>query len=364
VAEFFNSLGEREMLLSLATFLGLSAILTLLIIGLIRLAVNRLKRFAALTATKLDDILLLFLENTLTLVIIVSAFFFVAGLVRPHQLITRYLELSFGLLIIVQIAYWANILINFFTDTYSAAKRAENIGAITTISALGFIAKLLLFFALLFVALDNFGVKVTTLIAGLGVGGIAIALAVQNILGDMFASLSIILDKPFVVGDFIVVDTYLGTVEHVGLKTTRIRSLSGEQLVFSNNDLLNSRIRNFKKMEERRVVFPLQVSYDTSEKLLLEIPVFVRQAIEEEPGARFDRAHFQAFTPGGLAFEVVYWVESPDYNTFIDIQQRINLKVLREFRRQQIEFSFPTQSIRLEQEADSPPRNFYRGGSA
>jgi small-conductance mechanosensitive channel len=232
VAEFFNSLGEREMLLSLATFLGLSAILTLLIIGLIRLAVNRLKRFAALTATKLDDILLLFLENTLTLVIIVSAFFFVAGLVRPHQLITRYLELSFGLLIIVQIAYWANILINFFTDTYSAAKRAENIGAITTISALGFIAKLLLFFALLFVALDNFGVKVTTLIAGLGVGGIAIALAVQNILGDMFASLSIILDKPFVVGDFIVVDTYLGTVEHVGLKTTRIRSLSGEQLVF------------------------------------------------------------------------------------------------------------------------------------
>jgi small-conductance mechanosensitive channel len=220
-------------------------------------------------------------------------------------------------------------------------------------TALSFIGKLGLWSLVLLIALQNLGVEVTALLASLGVGGIAVALAAQNILGDLFASLSIYFDRPFVVGDFIIVDSLLGTVEKVGLKTTRIRSLHGEQLIFSNNDLLNSRIRNYKRMLERRILFSIGVVYGTAYEKLVRVPEILRDAIEREELARFDRAHFRGYGDSSLDFEIVYWVTLPDYNTYMDIQQRINFEIFRRFEEEEIAFAFPTRTVHIAKSVDS-----------
>ena len=184
--------------------------------------------------------------------------------------------------------------------------------------------------------------------AGLGVGGIAVALAVQNILGDLFASLSIVIDKPFVIGDFIVVGEFMGTVEHVGLKTTRVRSLGGEQLVFANSDLLASRVRNYKRMNERRILFQFGVLYQTTAEQLEAIPQRVREVIETLEEVRFDRAHFFRFGESSYDFEVVYWMQNPDYARYMDAQQQINLGLVRAFKDMGVEFAYPTRTLYLE----------------
>lgn len=199
----------------------------------------------------------------------------------------------------------------------------------------------------LLLALQNMGVNVTSLIAGLGIGGIAVALALQNVLGDLFASLTIALDKPFVVGDFIIVGNEMGVVEHVGLKTTRVRSLSGEQLVFGNADLLASRIRNYKRMSERRVVFSFGVVYATPPEMLERINAIVRGAIEALSNVRFDRCHFHRFGASSLDFEAVYYLNSPDYNAHMDALQAVHLTIARAFATEGIEFAFPTQTLHM-----------------
>jgi small-conductance mechanosensitive channel len=179
------------------------------------------------------------------------------------------------------------------------------------------------------------------------VGGIAVALAAQNILGDLFSSMSIVLDKPFVLGDFIIVGDLMGTVEKIGLKTTRIKSLSGEQLVFSNSDLLNSRIRNFKRMQERRAVFSIGVTYETPYEKLQTIPATIREVIESQELARFDRAHFASYGDFALVFEIVYYMKRPEYDLYMDTQQAINLELFRRFAESGIAFAYPTQTVHL-----------------
>jgi small-conductance mechanosensitive channel len=232
--------------------------------------------------------------------------------------------------------------------------------SVTTVSALGFVGKLVLWLVILLLALDNLGVDITGLIAGLGIGGIAIALAVQNILGDLFASLSIVLDKPFVIGDFIIVDNYLGTMEYIGLKTTRLKSLSGEQLVFSNSDLLTSGIRNFKRMYERRVVFTIEVVYQTPVEKLAAIPKMIREIIEKQEHTRFDRAHFKEYGPSSLDYEIVYYVRKPEYNVYMDIQQAINLEIFRRFEQEGIEFAYPTQTLFIQKEMNGKANELTR----
>jgi len=195
--------------------------------------------------------------------------------------------------------------------------------------------------------LDNLGFKITTVIAGLGVGGVAIALAAQAILKDLFSYFSIIFDRPFKIGDFLIIGDLLGTVEHVGIKTTRIRSLGGEQLIFSNSDLTDSRVRNYKRMDKRRVVFKLGVIYQTSLKDLKEIPVIIEKIIKGIEDTIFDRAHFFSYGDFSLLFEVVYYVIGSDYNKYMDIQQEINFAIKEEFGKRKIEFAYPTQSIFL-----------------
>ena len=196
-------------------------------------------------------------------------------------------------------------------------------------------------------ALDNMGVDISTLVTGLGVGGVAVALAVQNVLGDLFASLSIVLDKPFVIGDFLAVGDLVGNVEQIGLKTTRVRSLSGEQLIFSNADLLQSRIKNYGRMMQRRILFTIGVTYQTPREKLENIPTILREAIESQKNVRFDRSHFARYGDFSINFESVYFVTVPTYNTYMDTQQAINLRIHERFEQEGIEFAYPTQTLFL-----------------
>jgi small-conductance mechanosensitive channel len=194
---------------------------------------------------------------------------------------------------------------------------------------------------------DNLGYNVTAIVTGLGIGGIAIALAAQNILGDLFNYFVIFFDRPFEVGDFIVVDDKKGNVEYIGIKTTRIKSLSGEQIVISNSNLTNSRLHNFKRMEERRIVFMLGVTYGTSVEKLKAIPEIIKKIFDEEALARLDRVHFAAYGDFSLNYEIVFFVNSPDYNQYMDVHQSVNLKIYEAFELRGIEFAFPTQTIHL-----------------
>jgi small-conductance mechanosensitive channel len=246
---------------------------------------------------------------------------------------------------LLQAGLWATATLDVSLRLRRERQLQEQPEAIAALDVLGFVIRLVLWTVVILVILDNLGVEITALVAGLGIGGVAVALATQNILGDLFASLSIVLDKPFVVGDFLSIGEYLGSVEKVGLKTTRLRSLSGEQLIFSNNDLLNSRIRNFGRMFERRVVFALGVTYETPADKLRLIPVILREAIEAQDKVRFDRAHFQKYGDSALIFETVYYVLSPDYNYYMDLQQTINLIIFERFAKEGIEFAYPTQTV-------------------
>jgi small-conductance mechanosensitive channel len=247
--------------------------------------------------------------------------------------------------LLVQLGLWGTTALTTFIGLRREQQLTADPGAVATLDLLSFVLRLVVWVAVLLVMLDNLGVNITALVAGLGVGGIAVALAAQNILGDLFASLSIVLDKPFVVGDFLAMGEFLGSVEHVGLKTTRLRSLSGEQLVFSNADLLNSRIRNYGRMFERRISFSVGVTYQTPAEKLKRIPPIIRAAVESQERVRFDRAHFQAFGDSALVFEVVYYVLSPEYNIYMDIQQNINLTIYEQFTAEGIEFAYPTQTV-------------------
>ena len=257
----------------------------------------------------------------------------------------------------LQLASWGSFLVGAWFTRLSERKLKEegDAASATTLNALTVIVKIVLWVVAGLLILENLGIHVGSLIAGLGIAGIAVALAVQNILGDLFASLSIVVDKPFMVGDFIVFGNYRGTVERIGLKTTRIRSLSGEQIVVSNADLLRERIQNFKRMQQRRATFTFGVVYSTPPEKVAAIPQMVREIIEALPDTRFDRAHFKEFGAYSLNFEVVYWLLKPDYNFYMDTQQAINLALMRRFREEGIEFAFPTQVVHLTPPAKEVP---------
>jgi small-conductance mechanosensitive channel len=222
---------------------------------------------------------------------------------------------------------------------------AEDRAALGSLGIISFLASVLIWALVLLLTLDNLGINITALVAGLGIGGVAVALALQNVLGDLFASLSITLDRPFVVGDFLAVDTFLGSVENIGIKTTRLRSLDGEQIIVSNSDLLKSRVRNYGRMSERRVPFATRVSYDTPIGTIERIPAYIKEIVESEEGIRFDRSHFLKHGEFALEFETVYYVLSADFNRFMDIQQSINLKLHRRFAELKVEFAYPTQKL-------------------
>lgn len=329
-----------------------SVLVFLLIRIIIRLGVSRLARLAKDTTTIWDDAVTDALMRTRGLFVLILALFLGSlFLVLPERIRAVIVSVT-SIALFIQGGLWLNSIGQFWVKEESQRRRKIDPATVTTVSAMGFVGRLMLWALVAILLLDNLGIDVTALVAGLGVGGIAVALALQNILGDLFASLSIVLDKPFAVGDFLIIDEHMGAVENVGLKTTRIRSLSGEQLVFSNADLLKSRIRNYGRMFERRVVFKLGVTYQTPRDKLKKIPAMVREAIEEQNKIRFDRAHFQAYGASSLDFEIVYYVLSPDYNQYMDIQQAINLGIHERFEQESINFAYPTQTVYVHRVGD------------
>ncbi|GAB4235367.1 MAG: mechanosensitive ion channel family protein [Acidobacteriota bacterium] len=312
-----------------------------------RVVVSYFTRLADKTTTSVDDVLAQTLGKTRFLFLLIVAFWFAARSLTLPVPAAKFLNAVLLLAVFFQIGLWANNVLRYIVDHFVRLEIEDETSRVATTTALTFLGRLALWSLILLLTLENLGVDVTSLVTGLGIGGVAIALAAQNILGDLFASLSILFDKPFVVGDFIVIDTFMGTVEHIGLKTTRVRSVSGEQLIFSNNDLLRSRIKNFKRMQERRILFTIGVTYDTPLEKLKLIPEIIKEAIDREEEARFDRCHFKAYGDFALLFETVYWTLKPDYIVYMEIQQRINLFLYERFQQEGIEFAFPTQTIHL-----------------
>lgn len=321
----------------------------LLVVFLVkRIVVRRLSNAARRTATRMDDALVNAVQSTKLWLVLFVALYFGSQYLELGRKTDIAFDRVVTVAVLLQVGLWVAAMLDFWVVTSRLRAAQGDIASTTSLSALSFIGKLLLWLVMLLFILDNLGINVTALVASLGIGGIAVALAVQNILGDLFASLSIVVDKPFVIGDALAVDGYSGTVEHVGLKTTRLRADGGEQIIFSNSDLLKARLRNYKRMNERRVLLTLDLVFATAPEVIETIPSMIREIVAAQPQVRFDRAHMKALVASAYQFEVVYWMLDPAYGLYLDTRQTILLALVRRLQADGIDIAFPAQSLRLE----------------
>lgn len=319
-----------------------------LVLQIIKWAVlHRLKAWSAKTSTTIDDFLVRIIEKKLIPITYFGAFYLSSGILVLTPFVQKIINVTgiilftiFGISLLVEV-------VNYSLETYWVKKESDP-NRQRSLKGIITVIKTVIWAIGVAFLLDNLGFKVSAVVAGLGIGGIAVALAAQAVLGDLFSYFTIFFDRPFEIGDFIIIGDFKGTIEHVGIKSTRIRSLGGEQLVFSNTDLTNSRIRNYKRMEKRRVVFSLGVTYQTSLENIKLIPDIIKESIENTKETVFDRAHFSSYGDFSLVFEVVYYVLSSDYNIYMDIQQEINFSIMKKFKEHGIEFAYPTQTLFVE----------------
>jgi small-conductance mechanosensitive channel len=242
-----------------------------------------------------------------------------------------------------QAARWAMATLRYSIDQRRRSTPGHDTALAGSMEIILFVAGLLIWGLALLLALDNLGVAIKPLLAGLGIGGIAVALAVQAVLSDLLASMSIAMDKPFVLGDLLTVDTLTGTVEYIGVKSTRLRSISGEQIVVSNADITKSRIRNFGRMSERRVAFEIPVVHDTPVALLKALPDAVRAIVEASPRARFERCSLLTLSETALRYELVYFVRAPQLLVYAEVQHSIMIALMEKFREMGVQFPTPAQ---------------------
>lgn len=341
-AHTFLRVPARDWAASALTVVAAYALLS----SVLRLISSRFEARARRTGHRFDILAAAVLRDTHPLFIGLAALLAGSYFIDLPTRLANKLDHIWFVIIGFQIALWLNRGVKLWArERLSVQSRATRNPVITSMMA--WVLRFMLWSMLVLAILANVGVNITAFVASLGVGGVAVALAVQNILSDLFASLAIGLDKPFEIGDFIVCESIAGTVQHVGLKTTRIRSLSGEEIVTSNTALLKSTIRNYKRMSERRIVFTFGVTYDARAAQLRKIPDIVRRAVEAAGNTRFDRAHFKELGENALTFEVVYFVTDPDFNLYMDIQQGINLSILEGLENLGTAFALPTRTIQL-----------------
>jgi len=306
-----------------------------------KIILTKLSKLAKKTKTNIDDAVMEIFQSIKPPFYLFLAFWLAMNFLKINDFVQKLINAFLTIFVIYQIIAALQIFID-----YLAGKKSKD-----SKSAVDLIAKIskgvIWSFGVLMI-LSNLGVNVTSLIAGLGIGGVAVALALQNILSDLFSSFAIHFDKPFVVGDFIIVGQDLGVVEKIGIKTTRVKSLQGEEIVISNQELTSARVHNYKKMDARRIVFSFGVTYGTNLEKLKRIPQIVKIIIDSIEGAKTDRAHFYKYGDFALLFEVVYFVKTGDYNQYMDINQEIHFKIKEEFEKENISMAFPTQSIYLE----------------
>ena len=339
---------------------GLAVLVAMgVLLGLVALnrgASRALRAFKVADAARPDSIVEKVLAATKLWLLFPIALYAAASAIELPPKLEQLIDVIVVVALMLQAVLWINRLVTCWLGRLIDKRRGVDSEAVTILALLGFFARMMVWTFTLLLILNHLNFNITALVTGLGIGGVAVALALQNILGDLFASLSIILDKPFVIGDFIIVGDCMGTVKHIGLKTTRVRSLGGELIVFSNTDLLKSRIRNYRRMYERRVVFTVGVAYETPADKLRGIPDLLREAVKAEKPVRFDRAHFKEYGLSSLVFEVVYYVLSADFNVYMDMQQAINLSIFQRFAREHIDFAYPTQTLHLKSIAPLPAK--------
>lgn len=318
--------------------------LGLLIVKVIALFVKRFRKHSEATAGTADGLLASILGKIVVPGLYLTCVYLAFKTLTLSAGLNRVVN-ALQLAVIAFFAARAAILFAGYALNLYLRKKQGDDSQLRSLDAMLNVVKFLVWALALILFLDNIGFKVTTMLAGLGIGGMAVAFAAQSLLKDFFSYFSILFDRPFKLGDFIIVGDFMGTVEYIGIKTTRIRSLGGELVVFSNTDLTDSRVRNYQIMEKRRVVFSLGVTYQTPPDQLKAIPQLIETAIRNTKDTAFDRAHFFKYGDSSLVFEVVYYVLSPDYNKYMDIQQAINFTILEAFRKRGIEFAYPTQTL-------------------
>lgn len=311
-----------------------------------RIVLSRLRVWASRTRTTLDSFVVDVFRKSLIPLAYYGAFYLSARALTLSPFFNRAIEVAGIFLLTVVAIQFTVSLSRYGIDHYLASKEKDTARerALAGFSAL---IKVVIWGLGSIFLLDNLGFRISTVIAGLGIGGIAVALAAQSLLGDLFSYFTILFDKPFEIGDFIVAGEHSGVVEHLGMKTVRIASVNGEQIIVSNKDLTDSRVRNYKRMEKRRVVLKLGVTYRTEDKTLKEIPGIVKGIVEGTPGASLERVHFASYGDFSLVFEVVFYVDGNDYIRYMDVQQEINYRIYEEFARRRIEFAYPTQTVYL-----------------
>lgn len=335
---FGNTIFDYTVALGL--FIG--GIITVIVFN--KFILRRIIKWTDSTATKIDDLLVKTIQKSLIPVFYFGVFYLSIKSLLLSPDFNKWINIAtttvITYIIVKTIVSAVNLLLgSYFKKDSDTAQREKQLRGLR-----GLFTFIIWAIALVFL-LDNLGIKITAVVAGLGIGGIAVALAAQAVLGDLFSYFVIFFDKPFEVGDFIIVGDKLGVVEYIGIKTTRIRALGGEQLIFSNTDLTSSRVHNYKKMERRRVVFTLGVIYQTPSQILKTIPQIVKDIIEKQEDAAFDRGHFASYGDFSLNFEFVYYVTGADYNKYMDIQQAINLSIFEAFEKEGIEFAYPSQTL-------------------
>ncbi|MDX1815373.1 MAG: mechanosensitive ion channel family protein [Thermodesulfobacteriota bacterium] len=317
-----------------------------------RVVLRRLKQWAKTTTWNIDEFIVDIIRKMVVPIAYYGVFFLASKNLAIPPVMERVIEMA-GMLLIAFLAAQALIAVASFAIRAYIETAEKGSGRERALQGLMTLIRVIVWGLATVVLLDNLGFRINTVIAGLGIGGIAVALAAQNILGDLFAYFTIMFDRPYEIGDFVIVGEYMGVVNQLGVKTTRIGSLGGEQIIMSNKDLTDSRVRNYKRMEKRRVLFRLGVTYQTPYERLKEIPGIIREIIEGIEDTVFDRAHFSSYGDFSLVFEVVYYVLGNDYNKYMDIQQEINLGIHEEFEKREIEFAYPTQTLFLEKVAQS-----------
>jgi len=347
--EFLNQTYWGNTIESYLIALGILIIGVMLVKILQKIVLYRLKKWAEKTDTNLDNLLIKSIEKSIIPLLFFGVFYSAVTSLTIIPRVSKIIEIASLFITTFFIVRFiaSSILI---TLTYFIKKQERGEEKARQLRGMTVLINIFVWVIGLVFIMDNLGFDISAVVAGLGIGGIAIALAAQTILGDLFSYFVIFFDRPFEVGDFITVQDKVGTVEYTGIKTTRIRALTGEQLVFSNTDLTNSRIHNFKKMQERRVVFKLGVVYQTTAAQLEEIPKVVREIIESHSDVRFDRGHFASYGDFSLNFEFVYYVFGSDYVKYMDTQQSINLKIYSEFEKRKIGFAYPTQTLFVNKE--------------
>jgi len=305
---------------------------------------KRLKKFAEKTKTSIDDFIIVGIQKSIVPILFYGSFYIALRTLVLSAEVSNILNIASVFVITFFAIRLITSILDYSITSYSSMQDAgdQKTKQLKSLSAL---ARFLVWGIGLIFLLDNLGFDISAVIAGLGIGGIAVALAAQTILGDLFSYFTIFFDKPFELGDYILVGDKNGTVEHIGIKTTRIRALSGEQLVFSNTDLTSSRLHNYKKLQRRRITFQLGVIYQTPVEKMKIIPELVKQIIVDTPNVTFDRANFKAFGDFSLNFEFVYFVLSSEYRIYMEIQESINMKILEKFEKEGIEFAYPSQTL-------------------